>query len=89
MGILIADQLHALLTAPRLNLFFPRDSQANIAKNLVIHELRDVVFLGEPGNQLRLVLEHAPFQIVGHPRIKNPRGATKNVNVVEALAHVA
>lgn len=58
------------------------DCGADIAKLLERHQTVDVVLPGESGNQLVLVLEHPPLEIVSYPCVQAAKFTSHDVNEV-------
>lgn len=78
------DQPKSFLPTPRLDFLLSRDSHANVAERLVMHQAKNPVALRESEDKSGPVLRDAPLKVVGDACVQVSRAACENVNVVGA-----
>src|SRR5690348_7184983 len=87
--VVLFNQSNLPSSFPFLQSLLPLDRILGIVELLEIDQPRDVVFLCEAFDQLRLVLRDAPDQIVGDTDVQRAAdAASENVDVEAACAHL-
>ena len=82
-SIELRDQPQFLFSSPALQLLFARDRFVDVIVALPIHETDRVVLVRKSFVVVRLVLEDAPVEIVGHADIEgSPGTALEDVDVI-------
>ena len=76
----LVNQRQSFLPPPPLNLFFPNDRVTDIAETLEINQPLHPILSREPCQELLFVLQHTPFEIARHARVRHtPR---ENIDVI-------
>src|SRR6267378_4082460 len=76
------DESNLLRSPPTLQLLLTADRLMHNVKRFPVEQALDFVFVGEPFDPMKFVLESSCMELAGHPDVERSRQATYDVDVV-------